>query len=107
MEMLLSLGKKIRELRKARGWTQRQLASAVKITPEYVSKIETGKQSVSIMTLEQIAEALSMELIVDFSKKGEEKKTMEGLLNVLSRKPLRRVKLIVNMMELIEEYEGE
>ena len=58
VEILLSLGKNIRELRKAKGWTQAQLASAANITPEYISKIETGAKPASIMTLAKIAQVL-------------------------------------------------
>ena len=104
VEMLLNLGKKIRELRKARGWTQAQLANAANITPEYLSKIETGAKPASIITLRKIASALSMELLIDFSKRGEEKKTMEGLLNVLAKKSKRDVNIISKIFELMEEY---
>ena len=35
-------GKRIRELREARGWTQTELAEKVRISGEYVRLIETG-----------------------------------------------------------------
>ncbi|MDJ0511477.1 MAG: helix-turn-helix transcriptional regulator [Crocosphaera sp.] len=36
------LGKKLREVREARGLSQRQLAESVKISPSYLCKIERG-----------------------------------------------------------------
>jgi transcriptional regulator with XRE-family HTH domain len=104
--MLLLLGKKIRELRKAKGWTQAQLASAANITPEYISKIETGAKSASIMTLDSIAKALSVELKIDFEKQNEaEKKSqIERILKGLEHKSERDVNIFSEIFELIEAY---
>ena len=107
--ILLSLGKKIRELREAKGWTQKQLANAANITPEYISKIETGAKSASIMTLGSIAKALSVELKIDLEKQSglEGKKTIEWLLKVLSHKSDRDVNIIGRVIELLEEYKED
>lgn len=106
VEMLHILGKKIRALRQARGWTQEQLAAAANITPQYLSKIETGAKPASIITLGTIASALSMELQIDFEKQNglEEKKTVEWILKILSQKSERQVDIIVKIIELMEEY---
>jgi hypothetical protein len=69
--------------------------------------IETGTKTASIITLEKIAQALSMELIIDFEKKNivEEKKTMEGILNILAKKSEREINIIGKIIELMEEYQ--
>lgn len=43
------IGKRIRECRKARGWTQNQLAEAIEFTGEpHIQRIERGENSISI-----------------------------------------------------------
>ena len=56
------LGKRIRELRKAKKYTQEQLAEKVDIGTPNISYFETGKYSPSIETLEKIAKALDVEI---------------------------------------------
>lgn len=55
-----TLGSKIRELRKEKGLTQRQLAEAVEIDFTYLSKIENGNLSYtpSTGTLKRLADEL-------------------------------------------------
>lgn len=56
------LGKKIKELRKARKYTQEQLAEKVGIGTPNISYFETGKFSPSIETLQKIADVLNVEV---------------------------------------------
>lgn len=54
-----SLGAKFRQLRRARGFTQRRLAELAGISNDYISKIEKGQNTnVGILTLQKIADAL-------------------------------------------------
>jgi transcriptional regulator with XRE-family HTH domain len=61
--MKQDLGTTIRELRRSRGLTQRQLAEAVELDFTYLSKIEnsTLQYSPSVKTLKKLAEALGAE----------------------------------------------
>lgn len=56
------LGERIRELRKARGLTQEQLAELVEVEQKHVSRLELGKSYPTIERLEKIAEALNVPL---------------------------------------------
>ncbi|MDE6138678.1 MAG: helix-turn-helix domain-containing protein [Candidatus Gastranaerophilales bacterium] len=56
------LGKKIKELRKAKKYTQEQLAEKVGIGTPNISYFETGKFSPSVDTLQKIAEVLDVEI---------------------------------------------
>lgn len=57
------LGKRIAELRRDRGWTQKELAERAGITPTYVSEIENGRtKNVGSSTLLDLAEALGASL---------------------------------------------
>jgi transcriptional regulator with XRE-family HTH domain len=54
-------GPRIRELRVARRWTQRQLARQIKRTHQVISKAESG-EPVSLTLLRQIAGTLDVDL---------------------------------------------
>lgn len=56
----MSLGANIRRARKARGWTQKELAERVESDASYIYRIETGKANPSIAVLARIAEALEV-----------------------------------------------
>lgn len=57
------LGARIAELRKERGWTQRELAERTGITPTYVSEIENARtKNVGSAILLEIADALGASL---------------------------------------------
>lgn len=54
------LGERIRELRKAKGLTQEQLAELVGVEPRHISRVEGGYNSPSIERLARIAEVLEV-----------------------------------------------
>ena len=56
------LGRRIRELRKAKNLTQEDLAEKVGIGTPNISYFETGKFSPAVETLQKIAEALEVEI---------------------------------------------
>jgi transcriptional regulator with XRE-family HTH domain len=51
--------KRIRESRRNRGLTQKQLADSISLSPNYLSQIECGKRGISIALLNNIADALN------------------------------------------------
>src|SRR5919109_4865707 len=59
----MSLGQRIQELRRKRGFTSRELATNVQVTSSLISQIEHGKTSPSLDTLRRIAKALRVPLI--------------------------------------------
>ena len=61
-EFLVQLGKRIRELRRARSMSQEQLAEAADLVQHYVSQVEQGERNVSIVTLRLLAQALGVTL---------------------------------------------
>jgi transcriptional regulator with XRE-family HTH domain len=56
--------KTIRDLRKARGWTQSKLAEVSGLHQGDISKIEAGKANVEAMTLETLSSALDAEFVL-------------------------------------------
>ena len=55
------IGQNIRSRRKAKGWTQAELAEAVDLTQPTIASIEAGNSSPQIETLAALAEALDTE----------------------------------------------
>jgi transcriptional regulator with XRE-family HTH domain len=58
----MDVGKEIRRLREARGWSQAKLAGASNMGTSGISQIETGARNPSAATLSKIAEALGVEI---------------------------------------------
>ena len=59
-EYLLALGRRIRELRNQKGWTQEQLADASRVTRVCIVAVEGGKQNVTMDIVVRIANALEI-----------------------------------------------
>ena len=64
------LGKRIRELRKAKGYSQESFARKSGIDRTYIASVEAGKRNISIDKIKKIADALSVTLhdLFDFTK---------------------------------------
>ena len=63
-KFLEQLGSKIRELRKAKDLTQNELAMQCNFEKASLSRIESGKTNMTILTLRRICNALQ----IDFSQ---------------------------------------
>jgi len=61
-ELSLEKSNPIKIIRKYRGMTQDDLASAVGVSRPYLTEIETGRKDGSIKTLKSIAKALNVSL---------------------------------------------
>jgi transcriptional regulator with XRE-family HTH domain len=66
------MGIRIREIRRERGWTQDQLASAVGVSRSAVAQWETGRAGQVTTNLTRIAEVL--EVGVEFIMYGDDKR---------------------------------
>lgn len=60
--LLVALGDKIKNIRKLQHITQRQLASDVGLSNVYLTRLENGKENISILNLEKIAHILGVEV---------------------------------------------
>jgi transcriptional regulator with XRE-family HTH domain len=55
-------GKRLRELRERRGWSQEELAIHADISKNYVGEVERGENNVSIHYIARLAHALGVTL---------------------------------------------
>ena len=54
----VQVGKTIRRLRLAKGWTQEELAAHAKLHPTYIGGVERGERNIGLDNLIKIAHAL-------------------------------------------------
>ncbi len=59
---LVRLGNAIREIRKAKGFSQEELAYKAQVDRSYVGGIERGERNVSFITLVKLAQCLSCDV---------------------------------------------
>jgi len=55
-------GMRLRKLRKAKGWTQVQMADALGIDRSYISDMEGGKKNVCLPTIEVLAQGFGISM---------------------------------------------
>lgn len=67
MDVKKRFGKAVKERRAALGISQEELAMRIGADQAYVSRMEAGRMNVTIETLQQIAEVLTVDVIELFS----------------------------------------
>lgn len=60
MDIRIKIGLRIKELRKAKGLSQEQLALRAEIDRTYMASVENGKRNIAIMNIEKILFALDI-----------------------------------------------
>ena len=59
-QALKTFGKRVRTLRKGRGWTQEELAEAADLHENYVSRLETGEQEPGLFVVLRLCAAFEV-----------------------------------------------
>lgn len=67
----INIGKKLKALRTERSLSMRELADMSGVSASLISKIETGKVSPTVMSLQKLLEALSIDLFEFFLEKSD------------------------------------
>ncbi len=75
-ELLQALGQAVRTLRLGRQYSQERLAEAAGLHPRYVSDVERGRRNVSMVNIDRLARALSVDLA---TLMGEVEASRQGL----------------------------
>lgn len=81
--VLEAVGERVRAARLQRGWSQEQLAEALGVTPETVSRYETGSLPLSLSGLHRVADVLGVEAVALFGTSS--RKSREPEQEMLSR----------------------
>jgi len=61
-KILRQFGDEVKRLRKAKGWSQEELAKRAGLHRTYIGSIERSERNVSLMNIERIAKALNTEI---------------------------------------------
>lgn len=61
-DMRQVVGRNLRRLRNAKGWSQEELAFKASVDRSYISQLETGVYSASVTVLGKLAKALGVEV---------------------------------------------
>ena len=59
-ELCLRVGEKIKDIRIVKGLSQKELAGKIGISQQMISRVEKGKENVSLITLKNIAKAMNL-----------------------------------------------
>ncbi len=62
MDIRISVGNKIKELRKQRNLSQEDLALLSGLDRTYINSVENGRRNISIISLEKIANGLGVKI---------------------------------------------
>ncbi|MEK3880701.1 helix-turn-helix domain-containing protein [Paenibacillus sp. FSL M7-0420] len=93
MNLPESVGNRIRELRKAKGWTQEQLAEAASLHYSYIGGVERGDRNISLETLEKIIAAFHIpaEEIFRFEDESDRRKVLDEHMILISDRSIEEI----------------
>ena len=92
---LIALGERVRKLRARRGMTRKELARAARVSERHLANLERGMGNVSILVLQQIAQAFNCvlaELVGDITTSSPEWLLIRELLQGRSEHDLQRAR---------------
>ena len=61
-DIKIRFGRRLRELRIEKGWSQETLANLAEIDRTYIPGIESGKRNLSIVVIEKLSSVFKMEI---------------------------------------------
>ncbi len=98
------LGTRLRTLRRARGWTQEQLAERAGLSYKFIGEIERGQSNPTLETLVALAQALDLD-VVDLLGPAETRPGPPDVYAIPGRQ-LARVREAVAWLEEFLEQTG-
>jgi len=99
------LGQRIRQLRKARGWTQQELAERAELDYKYLGAVERGERNITIDNIEKIAAGFGLEahqLFLFSAREGEvpeERVTAAKIRDLLQHSDAGRKQLMWRVLQ--------
>jgi len=101
MDVKKEFGKKLKEIRTAKGMSQERLSELADVNQQQISKIERGQSFVTPDTLEKIAQALEVKIkfLFDFDSGSDKVKSeIEQQLNQMSTFKLKQIRDIAAVL---------
>lgn len=94
-DFLISLGRRVRELRNRRGLTRKQVSLEADVSERHLAQLETGEGNISVVLLQRIAEALNVPIGNLFSPQTDEPTEKRLIQRFLERLPQHRLEDVV------------
>ena len=105
------LGRRIRELRKTRGWSQEKLGERADLHPTYIGGIERGERNVAFENIVHIASAfgLSLSQFFDYQKGGHSGRDVlkADLISSLQKRGESELRLVLAILQAFDEWKNE
>jgi transcriptional regulator with XRE-family HTH domain len=109
-ELLRSLGRGIREVRRRKGMTQDRLSEIAEVSPKYLSEVERGNSNVSILLLQRIASALGVDmsaLLCGCENASEDGKLKRGIWDELQKLKRQELERAERVLRAVRDGEGQ
>lgn len=103
------VGRNLRRIRIARGLTQKEIAWALKITPQQLYKYETGKSNIDINKLNKLHKLLQVPihmLLFDADNERQEEITLSFITEFSRLKNPAFKEAIINLMKQMNKKNG-
>lgn len=103
-----TVGTRIRQLRKEKGWTQTDLATACGFHQSYIGQIEQGQKNITLDTLEQLVHVLQVPVHALFNRvddTGEDSTPFESLSRLLAGMSEDDQQSILRVIEVILQWQ--
>ena len=113
VDILKQFGKQVRDLRKAQGLSQEELAEKADLHYTYIGGVERGERNLSLKSIERIASALKIDIRGLFAlhlseKSGAKNKELIGdINNLLLTKDIKILQLIIRIIMDIDTWSRE
>src|SRR5437870_6979500 len=92
---LISLGKRVRELRNRPGMTRKQVSQDADVSERHLAQLESGEGNISVVMLQRIAAALNVPVANLFAEQAEEPTEKRLIQRFLERLPAHRLEDVV------------
>jgi len=93
----MEIGKRIADLREAKGWTTNRLANQCGLSQSFLRAVELGEKGISVDSLELVCQALGVSLADFFRQEGED--PAARLLSRLTPKQLAALETFLSALE--------
>jgi transcriptional regulator with XRE-family HTH domain len=95
------LGRRVKELRQLRQYTQEQLAERVEINPKYLSSIERGGENPTLDLLIRLAKGLQVELYELFQLEPDPERLRQRLAGLIAEIHAEELPRTVRVLEAV------
>ncbi|MFM9332194.1 helix-turn-helix domain-containing protein [Paenibacillus mesotrionivorans] len=103
-EILVNVGKRIREIRKSRGLSQAALAEKCGFTFSYIGGVERAEKNISLLNLEKIAEGLDVGVhqfftySYQYEQLSNNEATIKEIVSLLINQDSQSIEMVKNIV---------